>query len=98
MSSDRWTLAEERDVRSLVVPKVGSFERLDDPLEVGEIGPSLRYATAKVNKVSRGSGSSGGIKGAGAPADDPWGSAPAGRGRRRFRRRAAVLIPAKPAD
>jgi single-strand DNA-binding protein len=26
-------------------------------LEVDEIGPSLRYATAKVNKVSRGSGS-----------------------------------------
>ena len=48
-------------------------------LEVDEIGPSLRYATAKVNKVSRGSGGggfggSGG--GGGAPADDPWGSAP----------------------
>jgi single-strand DNA-binding protein len=25
-------------------------------LEVDEIGPSLRYATAKVNKVARGSG------------------------------------------
>ncbi|WP_027941585.1 single-stranded DNA-binding protein [Amycolatopsis taiwanensis] len=46
-------------------------------LEVDEIGPSLRYATAKVNKVSRGSGgSSGGGYSAGAPADDPWGSAP----------------------
>ncbi|WP_285487825.1 single-stranded DNA-binding protein [Amycolatopsis taiwanensis] len=46
-------------------------------LEVDEIGPSLRYATAKVNKVSRGSGgSSGGGYAAGAPADDPWGSAP----------------------
>jgi single-strand DNA-binding protein len=53
-------------------------------LEVDEIGPSLRYATAKVNKISRGSGGggfgggfgggSGG--GGGAPADDPWGSAP----------------------
>ncbi|GAB2997970.1 single-stranded DNA-binding protein [Actinosynnema sp. NPDC050801] len=52
-------------------------------LEVDEIGPSLRYATAKVNKVSRGDGgggfggggqSRGG--GGGAPADDPWGSAP----------------------
>ena len=43
-------------------------------LEVDEVGPSLRYATAKVNKVSRGSGSGG--FGAG---DDPWGSAsPAG--------------------
>ncbi|MFD9889564.1 single-stranded DNA-binding protein [Amycolatopsis sp. NPDC059027] len=52
-------------------------------LEVDEIGPSLRYATAKVNKVSRGSGGGGGFGGApsgggggGAPADDPWGSAP----------------------
>jgi single-strand DNA-binding protein len=54
-------------------------------LEVDEVGPSLRYATAKVNKVSRGSGgggfggSSGGSGsggGGGAPMDDPWGSAP----------------------
>ncbi|MBN9608398.1 MAG: single-stranded DNA-binding protein [Actinobacteria bacterium 69-20] len=56
-------------------------------LEVDEIGPSLRYATAKVNKVARqeggaggfGSGRSGG--GGAAPADDPWSSAPpAGEG------------------
>ena len=57
-------------------------------LEVDEIGPSLRYATAKVNKVSRagggdfgggGGGGGGGNRGGGggAPADDPWGSAPA---------------------
>jgi single-strand DNA-binding protein len=53
-------------------------------LEVEEIGPSLRYATAKVNKVSRGTGGGGGGygsggsggSGGGAPADDPWGSAP----------------------
>jgi single-strand DNA-binding protein len=57
-------------------------------LEVDEVGPSLRYATAKVNKVSRGSGgggfggSGGGSGGGGggyggsAPVDDPWGSAP----------------------
>jgi single-strand DNA-binding protein len=54
-------------------------------LEVDEIGPSLRYATAKVNKVSRGDGGGGGgfgggggqqSRGGGAPADDPWGSAP----------------------
>lgn len=37
VSSDRWTLAEERDVRSLVVPRAGSFERLNDPLEPGRI-------------------------------------------------------------
>ncbi|MBE1499742.1 single-strand DNA-binding protein [Amycolatopsis lexingtonensis] len=55
-------------------------------LEVDEIGPSLRYATAKVNKVSRGGGGGGDFGGGGggggnrggggAPADDPWGSAP----------------------
>ncbi|HEY4004268.1 MAG TPA: single-stranded DNA-binding protein [Pseudonocardia sp.] len=56
-------------------------------LEVDEVGPSLRYATAKVNKVSRGSGGggfggggagggSGGGSGSGGPSDDPWGSAP----------------------
>jgi single-strand DNA-binding protein len=43
-------------------------------LEVDEVGPSLRYATAKINKVNRGSGGGGGY-GASAPADDPWGSA-----------------------
>ena len=46
-------------------------------LEVDEVGPSLRYATAKVNKVSRGSGGGGfGGSGGSAPMDDPWGSAP----------------------
>ena len=59
-------------------------------LEVDEIGPSLRYATAKVNKASRsggggggfGSGGGGGSRGGGSGGvepkqDDPWGSAPA---------------------
>jgi single-strand DNA-binding protein len=61
-------------------------------LEVDEIGPSLRYATAKVNRAARGaeggggfgSGGGGGYSGGGgggggrsnAPVDDPWGSAP----------------------
>ena len=47
-------------------------------LEVDEIGPSLKYATAKVNKISRGGGGGGfgGGGGSSAPADDPWGSAP----------------------
>ncbi|WP_326567317.1 single-stranded DNA-binding protein [Amycolatopsis rhabdoformis] len=62
-------------------------------LEVDEIGPSLRYATAKVNKVSRGGGGDfggsgggggggnrGGGGGGGMPADDPWGSAPPASG------------------
>jgi single-strand DNA-binding protein len=48
-------------------------------LEVDEVGPSLRYATAKVNKVSRGSGSGGGYGSSTSSGDDPWGSAsPAG--------------------
>src|SRR6202000_339661 len=42
-------------------------------LDVDEVGPSLRYATAKVNRTARGSEGGGG---GGAPADDPWGSAP----------------------
>ncbi len=60
-------------------------------LEVDEIGPSLKYATAKVNKASRsggGGGGGGGFGGGGGggdrggsrpeqqPKDDPWGSAP----------------------
>src|ERR1700759_3931998 len=43
-------------------------------LEVDEVGPSLRYATAKVNKAARGTGGGGGGFGGGggsAPADDP---------------------------
>ena len=51
-------------------------------LQVDEIGPSLKYASAKVNRTQRGSssggfGSSGSDAGSSAPADDPWGSAPA---------------------
>lgn len=61
-------------------------------LQVDEIGPSLRYASAKVNRTQRGAGgggfgSSGGFgdagsgAGGGMAADDPWGaSAPAGGG------------------
>jgi single-strand DNA-binding protein len=47
-------------------------------MQVDEVGPSLRYATAKVNRTQRGSsggGSFGGDSGAGAPVDDPWSSA-----------------------
>ncbi|MGN6332916.1 MAG: single-stranded DNA-binding protein [Motilibacteraceae bacterium] len=58
-------------------------------LEVDEIGPSLRYATAKVTKTSRGGGGGGyggggggGYSGGGgAPAEDPWATpAPASGG------------------
>jgi single-strand DNA-binding protein len=41
-------------------------------VEVDEVGPSLRNATAKVTKVSRGSGGGGSSFGGG---DDPWASA-----------------------
>jgi single-strand DNA-binding protein len=56
-------------------------------LDVDEVGPSLKYATAKVNKTTRQGGSSGGggfgggggSNGGGAPSgDDPWAAAPAG--------------------
>jgi single-strand DNA-binding protein len=58
-------------------------------LDVDEVGPSLRWATAKVTKASRGGGgggygggggANGGSNGGGAPSggDDPWASAPAG--------------------
>jgi len=65
-------------------------------LDVDEIGPSLKWASAKVNRTTRGGGgqggggqgggggygSSGGSQGGsgGAPASDPWASAPAGGG------------------
>jgi len=48
-------------------------------LEVDEIGPSLRYATAKVQKMSRSGGGggfgSGGGQGGGFASDDPWATA-----------------------
>jgi single-strand DNA-binding protein len=63
-------------------------------LDVEEVGPSLKYATAKVNKTTRGSGGGGGSNGGGGGGgygssgsssgggqnDDPWASAPAGGG------------------
>jgi single-strand DNA-binding protein len=42
-------------------------------LDVEEVGPSLKYATAKVTRASRGGGG-GGYGGGG---DDPWASSPA---------------------
>jgi single-strand DNA-binding protein len=57
-------------------------------LDVEEVGPSLKWATAKVTKASRGGGgggygSSGGSSNGGGAApggDDPWATAPAGGG------------------
>ena len=52
-------------------------------IDVDEVGPSLRYATAKVTRAGRSTGGGGygasGGSGGGAPASDPWASpAPAG--------------------
>ncbi|HEV7206486.1 MAG TPA: single-stranded DNA-binding protein [Jatrophihabitans sp.] len=61
-------------------------------MEVEEVGPSLKYATAKVNRTQRGSSSGGGYGSSGSDSgggagnsggggnDDPWGSAPASGG------------------
>ncbi len=43
-------------------------------LEVDECGPSLKWATAKVNKVTKGDGAP--AASYGEPVDDPWGNAP----------------------
>lgn len=43
-------------------------------MTVDEIGPSLKYATAKVNRVRRGDAS----PGYGSGGDDPWASPPSG--------------------
>jgi single-strand DNA-binding protein len=51
-------------------------------IEVDDVGPALRYATAKVTKVSRGGPGGGGGFGAPAsgdgPSDDPWATPAAG--------------------
>lgn len=48
-------------------------------IEVDEVGPALRSATAKVSRVSREGGFGGGAGGGGgAPAADPWASSAGG--------------------
>ncbi|HEY2089560.1 MAG TPA: single-stranded DNA-binding protein [Mycobacterium sp.] len=95
MRCNIWRQAAENVAESLVRGarvvvtgrlKQRSFETRDGEkrtvveLEVDEVGPSLKYATAKINKVSR-SGDSGGFSGGGSAAvDDPWGSAPVAGG------------------
>lgn len=49
-------------------------KRTSFEIEIDEIGPSLRYATAQVTRSSGGSRGGGGAQGG---ADEPWGSAPA---------------------
>ena len=48
-------------------------------LEVEEIGPSLKYATAKVTKANR-PGGPGGPSGGSAPQEDPWATGGGGSG------------------
>ncbi|WP_084106246.1 single-stranded DNA-binding protein [Demequina sp. NBRC 110056] len=61
-------------------------KRSVNEIQVDEVGPSLRYATAKVNRTQRQGGSGGGQGGfggggssapAGGSSNDPWASAPA---------------------
>ena len=47
-------------------------------LDVDEVGPSLKYATAKVTRVQR-SGGGGGYGGGYGGGDDPWATSPAAR-------------------
>jgi single-strand DNA-binding protein len=55
--------------------RIRNFERQDGSkgtsveIDVDEVGPSVRFATAKVTKASRGGG--------GGPSDNPWGGQPA---------------------
>jgi single-strand DNA-binding protein len=47
-------------------------------LQVDEIGPSLKFATAKVNRTARVGGNADWNSGDAPTGDDPWGSAPSG--------------------
>ena len=51
-------------------------------VEVDEVGPSLKYATAKVTRTQRDGGQQGGFQGGQQrpQQDDPWGSTPQGGG------------------
>ena len=49
-------------------------------IDVEEVGPSLKMATAKVTKTTRSGGQGGGQGSYGGGGDDPWASSPAGQG------------------
>jgi single-strand DNA-binding protein len=49
-------------------------------LDVDEVGPSLKYATAKVTRTTRQGGGGGYSGGGAAPADDPWATPAQGGG------------------
>ena len=67
-------------------------------LEVDEVGPSLRYATTKVSKTSRGSGGGGGnFGGGGGGGNSGFGGGGGDYGGGRSRSRAAPRTPGPPA-
>lgn len=49
-------------------------------LDVEDVGPALRNATAKVTRVNRGAGGPAGGGSASAASDDPWAAAPSASG------------------
>jgi single-strand DNA-binding protein len=49
-------------------------------IDVDEVGPSMKYATAKVTKTSRSGGGQGFGSGGGSSSDDPWASQPSQSG------------------
>jgi single-strand DNA-binding protein len=51
-------------------------KRTVNEIQVDEVGPSMKYATAKVTKTSRSGGSYGGDSPAGGSDSDPWATAP----------------------
>jgi len=55
-------------------------KRTVNEVQVDEVGPSLKYATAKVTRTQRSGSASGGGTSGGAPAggsdNDPWATAP----------------------
>ena len=60
---------KQRNYETREGEKRTSFE-----IDVDDVGPALRYATAKINRVQRGGGGGfgGDSAGGGAPAEDPW--------------------------
>ena len=69
----RLTNGQEYTVEVRACNAVAGFA---DEIDVDEVGPSLKYATAKVTKTTRSGGQGGGgFSGGG---DDPWASSPQG--------------------
>ena len=67
LASDRDRSVEARSYETKEGEKRTVFE-----IDVDDVGPALRYATAKVNRVQRGGGGFGADSGGAAPTEDPW--------------------------